>query len=59
MNRNSCLNTIKLLAAVQVAYGHIIVHMRMDIPNWFSGMLGYFQGVPVFLLLSGYFLWGG
>lgn len=55
--RNNCINTIRLIAALQVAYGHITYHMGVTMPQWVEIIFGYFQGVPIFFLLSGFLIW--
>lgn len=55
--QNNCLNLFRLIAALQVAYGHIIIHMMCTPPEIVSKILGYFQGVPIFLILSGFLIW--
>lgn len=55
--QNNCLNLFRLIAAIQVAYGHIIIHMMCTPPNFVSNILGYFQGVPIFFILSGFLIW--
>lgn len=55
--RNNCINTIRLVAALQVAYGHITYHMGVTMPRWVDVTFGYFQGVPIFFLLSGFLIW--
>lgn len=55
--QNNSLNLIKLIAALQVMFGHIVVHLEISIPSWISQMLGVFQGVPIFFTLSGFLIW--
>ena len=55
--RSNCINTIRLIAALQVAYGHITYHMGVTMPHWINVAFGYFQGVPIFFLLSGFLIW--
>lgn len=55
--RYNCINLIRILAALQVAYGHMVAHMNIQIPAVVSWIFGYFQGVPIFFLLSGFLIW--
>lgn len=55
--QTNCLSVIRLIAALQVAYGHIVAHMSIDIPSLIGTVFGYFQGVPIFFLLSGFLIW--
>lgn len=54
---DNCLNTIRLVAALQVMYVHITHHMSISMPEWFSYVINFFQGVPIFFILSGYLVW--
>jgi len=54
---NNCLNLIRLLAAVQVMYGHYLVHLNVEMPGWITLFLSLFPGVPIFFTLSGYLIW--
>lgn len=55
--RKNALNTLKTLAAIQVAYLHIINHLEIQMPNLVTSILGVFMGVPIFFVLSGYLIW--
>lgn len=44
-----CLNTIRLLAAFEVVYGHAVAHLQLEMPQWLSYVIGFFNGVPIFL----------
>ncbi len=62
MKKIEGITLLKLLAAFQVLYLHLIVHYEL-IPWKISGidvlgkLLSPFQGVPIFFALSGYFIW--
>ena len=63
MNRNifkekDCLNTIRLLAAIQVLYGHTIYHLNIEMQPIISCIINFFSGVPIFFTLSGFLIWG-
>lgn len=55
--RNNCINLFRLIAALQVAYGHMTAHLDIDMPYLMDIIFGYFQGVPIFFLLSGFLVW--
>ena len=55
--RDNCISLIKLLAAIQVFYGHAIVHLQVDTPRQISMALSIISGVPIFFVLSGYLIW--
>ena len=53
-----CLNTIRLLAAIEVLYGHAIVHLGIVDNPIIGGFIHYFAGVPIFFTLSGFLMCG-
>lgn len=63
--QNNALNTIRLLAAIEVMWGHMVYHLHISMPeiggvpfeNIVSRILSFFPGVPIFFFLSGYLLW--
>lgn len=55
--RDNCFNLIRLLAALQVAYGHMIEHFNLNIPEIITDVFWFFRGVPIFFALSGYLIW--
>ena len=54
---NNCLNLFKLIAALQVMYGHIVIHLDINSNIYFDKFFGVFQGVPIFFALSGFLIW--
>lgn len=53
-----CLNTIRLLAALQVLYGHTLQVHLIDKPiPLFHHFINFFSGVPVFFMMSGFLIW--
>lgn len=54
---DNCLNLFKLIAALQVMYGHMIRHLGLTSNIWFDKLFGVFQGVPIFFTLSGFLIW--
>lgn len=55
--KNNSLNTLKLIAAFQVVYGHAMVHLSYSFPKAIAQLLGVFMGVPIFFILSGFLIW--
>lgn len=55
--RNNSLNTVRLLAALQVFYGHAVVHMKLPSNAIISSVFSIFQGVPIFFIMSGFLIW--
>lgn len=56
-SRNNCLNTVRLIAAVNVMYGHLVTHLGVTMPRWLNLLVSYFRGVPIFYVLSGFLIW--
>ena len=55
--QNNCLSLFKLLAAIQVMYGHFCAYVGFSGPDAFDIMIGIFQGVPIFFTFSGLLIW--
>lgn len=55
--RKNALNTLKVLAALQVAYFHIITHLNIKVPDIVTKVASLFMGVPIFFVLSGFLIW--
>lgn len=55
--QKDCLNTIRLLAAIEVLYGHVIIHLKIGAIPVFNEFIHFFWGVPIFFTLSGYLIW--
>lgn len=53
----NCLNTVRLLAALLVLLGHAHLHLDIILPAWSIWLVGFFRGVPVFFVLSGFLVW--
>ncbi len=51
------ISLIKLLAAFQVMFGHIKAHLLLSVPAPVNAIIGYFKGVPIFFVLSGFLIW--
>ena len=52
-----CLNTIRLLAAIEVLYGHVFRHLEIDAVPVLGDFIHFFQGVPIFFTMSGFLIW--
>lgn len=52
--KDNCLNTIRLIAALQVLYGHATYHLHISGIPLFGEILLFFEGVPIFFTMSGY-----
>ncbi len=55
--KNNSLNIIRLLAALQVFYGHAINHLELESPYILGVISPLLIGVPIFFILSGYLIW--
>ncbi len=55
--QHNSLNFIRLLAALQVFYGHAVIHLSISEPTRLSQVLSLFAGVPIFFFVSGYLMW--
>lgn len=47
--RENCFNLIRLLVALQVAYGHMVEYLEIDILSMITNIFWFFMGVPIFL----------
>lgn len=56
-NKANSISFIKMLAAFQVMLGHMFLHLEVTTQNWFSSILYFFAGVPIFFIISGYLIW--
>ena len=54
---DNSLGLIRLIAAIDVMYYHIIYHLHIDMPDWISETISFFYGVPILFGLSGYLVW--
>lgn len=52
-----CLNTIRLLAAIQVLYGHATAHLNIPYMPILGDFINFFKGVPIFFTMSGFLIW--
>ncbi len=57
ISKRNGLSFVKLLAAFQVMLTHYIAHFNLNFPNIATSIEAYFNGVPIFLIISGYLIW--
>ena len=55
--KNDCLNTIRLLAAIEVLYVHTLGHLGIGEIPLLSDFIHFFSGVPIFFTMSGFLIW--
>lgn len=54
---SNCLNLIRIIAAFQVMFGHMVEHLELPINDMLFYLTYFFRGVPIFFVLSGYLMW--
>ncbi len=57
IQKENCISLIKLIAAFQVMIGHICAHLELPFPKIARIVWGYYTGVPVFFIISGFLIW--
>lgn len=55
--KNNSLNVFRLLAAIQVLWGHVLTHLDISNIPLLGDFVVFFSGVPIFFTLSGYLIW--
>lgn len=55
--KNNCLSLIKMLAAIQVMFGHMVEHLELPINETVFRATYFIRGVPIFFALSGFLIW--
>lgn len=55
--RNNCINLFRLIAALEVVYTHAISHLQLTKLAGIDEAIRFFNGVPMFLTLSGFLIW--
>lgn len=55
--KNDCLNTIRLLAAIEVLYVHTLGHLGIGEIPLLGDFIHFFSGVPIFFTMSGFLIW--
>lgn len=61
MNKNIKINNfdfLRLFAATQVVFGHAFSHLHLSDQHtaWIEELVGYFPGVPIFFVISGFLI---
>lgn len=56
-SRDNALNTLKILAAIQIITLHSRVHLNLNIPAPILEIFDIFMGIPIFFMLSGFLIW--
>ena len=55
--KKNSFNTFRLLAALQVLWGHTLWHLQIERIPIIGDFIEFFIGVPVFFTLSGFLIW--
>ena len=55
--KKNCLNLIRLIAAFQVMYFHVLTSLNVSSNLIVSNIMSFFYGVPIFFVLSGFLIW--
>ncbi|MCI8287953.1 MAG: acyltransferase [Lachnospiraceae bacterium] len=53
----NCLNLVRIIAAVQVMFGHLVEHMELPINDTVFRSIFFLRGVPIFFAISGFLIW--
>ena len=48
---------IRMIAAFQVLFGHMVVHLKLPISATLFHATYFFRGVPIFFVISGFLIW--
>ena len=56
-SNNNCLSLIRILAAIQVMFGHLVEHLELPGNETLLHMTYYLRGVPIFFVISGLCIW--
>lgn len=56
-SRGNCLNLFRLMACISVFTRHLNYHLNIPTPEALEFFRFIFHGVPVFFILSGFFIW--
>lgn len=54
---SNCLNLVRLAAAFQVMFGHMIEHLGLPISGAVLRSAYFLRGVPIFFVISGFLIW--
>lgn len=55
--KDNSFNFIRILAAINVFWGHACEHLDIDQPILLNELWIAFRGVPIFFILSGFLIW--
>lgn len=55
--RDNCLNLIRIVAALQVLFGHVLEHLELPLNDTLFRISCFFRGVPIFFVISGFLIW--
>lgn len=56
-DESNCLNLVRIIAAIQVMFGHLVEHMKLPINDTVFRGTFFFRGVPIFFAISGFLIW--
>ena len=56
-NCDNSISLIRLIAAFQVLFFHLVAHLQISIHPLIDSIATYFRGVPIFFILSGFLIW--
>ncbi len=60
ISRKNNFDLIRLMAALQVFYGHALKHLDVPVQSWawakVNWLIGCFHGVPIFFVISGFLI---
>ena len=54
---NNSLSLIRIIAAFQVMFGHMVEHLVLPINDTLFRVTYFLRGVPVFFVISGFLMW--
>ena len=52
LKKDNCLSLIRIIAALQVFFGHMLEHLQLPIDSTIAHATYFFRGVPIFLSLA-------
>ncbi|MCI9422070.1 MAG: acyltransferase [Dorea sp.] len=55
--QSNSLNFIRILAASQVMFGHLVEHLELPIKENIFRASSFLRGVPIFFAISGFLIW--
>lgn len=54
---DNCLDLIRIIAAFQVMFGHLVEHLELPIDDTIFHISFFLRGVPIFFVISGFLMW--